>query len=81
MAEKVVSYGVVAGTLREYVRQKNKEGRNSKYLPTVISIMKAYAKSQIEEISPNVSELITKMLDTLPIKKSSKSLRSQKQIE
>lgn len=47
MVDKVVSYEVVAGTLREYVKQKNREGRKSKYLPTVISIMKAYAKSQI----------------------------------
>lgn len=38
-------------------------------LSTAIEIIKAFSKTQITSISPGVNQLITNMLDTLPMNK------------
>lgn len=73
MAGKLDNYEIIAGTLREYVKDQQKKCvSRKKYLGTVTSIIKAYAKSQISQISPSVSLLITKILDSLPKKETTR---------
>lgn len=46
--DKLKNYQIVAGTLKEYIKQQeleNKDKNNSKYINTVIDIIKAYTKS------------------------------------
>ena len=47
MQDKIRNYQVVAGTLKEYIKQQELENKdkNTKYINTVIEIIKAYTKS------------------------------------
>lgn len=48
MKDKLRNYQIVAGTLKEYIKQQelqNKNKNNTKYINTVINIIKAYTKS------------------------------------
>ncbi len=48
MEDKLRNYQIVAGTLKEYIKQQgleNKNKNNTKYINTVIDIIKAYTKS------------------------------------
>lgn len=69
--EKIKNYEVISKTLTEYMRQQKMKSK-AKTLNTSIEIMKAFTKTHIKEVSPNVTQLIKNMLDTLSTKKKKK---------